>query len=361
MRKLDLQELKDIMVGSSILSTGGGGSMEEGVSVVEAQWNSGKEFIMLDFDEIEDEKYYANPYYCGSMVVDSDIDESVFDGSDIALSLKALEEYMEVDFHGVVSIEYGAGSTGEMMAIAARTGKYIVDADAAGRAVPELQFSTYYITEQPITPLAVGTIYGDVAVIPQVKNDARAEALTRFMAVGTHGAVGMTDHPIKGKDLRGSVIPGALTKAQKVGQAQREALESGKDPIKTILEVANGKLLFTGRVTKETEWENKDGFTIGNIHLEGLDSSIGHKGRVWYKNENMMFWIDDEVRLTCPDLICVVERKTANPISNPGCEDGMEVCVLGFPSHELWKTERGLGILNPRFFGFDYDCVFLED
>lgn len=361
MRKLDLQELKDIMTGCSILSTGGGGSMEEGLSVVEAQWKAGKEFKMLEFNEIEDERYYANPYYCGSMVVDSDIDESVFDGSDIALSLEALEGYMNVDFHGVVSIEYGAGNTGEVMAIAARTGKYIVDADAAGRAVPELQFSTYYITQQPITPFAVGTIYGDMVIIPKVKKDARAEALTRFMAVATHGAVGMTDHPIKGSDLKMSVIPGALTKAQRVGQAQREALEAGKNPIEAILEVANGKLLFTGSVTKETGWENKDGFTLGDIYIQGLGNYSGHNGRVWYKNENMMFWIDDTVHLTCPDLICVVDRKTANPITNPSCEEGMEVCVLGFPCHDLWKTERGLEILNPRFFGFDHDCVFLED
>ncbi len=263
MKKLNLQELHDIMMGCAILGTGGGGSLTEGASVVEKQWNAGKEFKLLDFSEIQDDAYYASPYYCGCMVPEEqEAEEELFDGSDIALSVRELEKYMNTNFHGVVSIEYGAGNTGEVMAIAAQTGKYIVDADAAGRAVPELQFSTYYVTGQPIIPLAVGTIYGDVAIIPTVKEDARAEALTRFMAVATHGAVGMTDHPILGKDLKHAVIPGAISRAQKVGRARREAAESGKDPIQAILETAGGKLLFTGRVTGDTNWYDKDGFTL---------------------------------------------------------------------------------------------------
>ena len=36
----------------------------------------------------------------------------------------------------------------------------------------------------------------------------------------------------------------------------------------------------------------------------------------------------------------------------------MELCVLGFKCHELWRTKRGLEILNPEFFGFDMECRF---
>ena len=74
----------------------------------------------------------------------------------------------------------------------------------------------------------------------------------------------------------------------------------------------------------------------------------------------MMMWVDGKLRLTCPDLICVLEQKTGMPVTNPNCKEGMELCVLGLPCHELWKTEKALEILNPRFFGFDEDCVFLE-
>ena len=258
MKKLTLQEIKDTLVGCTILGTGGGGSLESGLEAVEKAWNAGHEFKLLSFDEINDDSYYANPYYCGSIVPKGDTSQKR--GDEIATSVKALEEYMGVQFEGLVSIEYGGGNTGAVMAAAARTGKYIVDADAAGRAVPELQFSTYYVTENPITPFSVGTSFGDMAIVTNVENDARAEALSRYMAIGSGGLVGMTDHPIKGDKLRHAVIPNALTYAATVGRAQREAVERGSDPIQAILDTGKGKLLFQGTVTGESEWGIKEGF-----------------------------------------------------------------------------------------------------
>lgn len=311
MKKLTLQEIKDTLVGCTILGTGGGGSLESGLEAVEKAWNAGHEFKLLSFDEINDDSYYANPYYCGSIVPKGDTSQKR--GDEIATSVKALEEYMGVQFEGLVSIEYGGGNTGAVMAAAARTGKYIVDADAAGRAVPELQFSTYYVTENPITPFSVGTSFGDMAIVTNVENDARAEALSRYMAIGSGGLVGMTDHPIKGDKLRHAVIPNALTYAATVGRAQREAVERGSDPIQAILDTGKGKLLFQGTVTGESEWGIKDGFTVGTIHIAGEGAFTHQTSKIWYKNENMVMWIDDKVNLTCPDLICVVEKLPATP------------------------------------------------
>ena len=359
MKQLSLQEIKDILVGCTILGTGGGGSLEKGLESVTKEWEAGHKFNLMAFDEINDNGYYANPYYCGTIVPKGD--KSQKRGDEIATSVKALEEYMGVNFEGLVSIEYGGGNTGEAMAAAARTGKYIVDADAAGRAVPELQFSTYYVTGNPITPFSVGTAYGDMAIVTQVEDDSRAEALSRYMAIGSGGLVGMTDHPIKGDKLKHAVIPNALTFAGSVGRAQREAVENGTDPIQAILTAGNGKLLFQGTVSGETEWGIKEGFTVGNIHIAGQGDYQNQNARIWYKNENMVMWVNDEVRLTCPDLICVVEKATGYPGTNPNCTDGMEVAVLGFHCHEIWTRDRALEILNPRFFGFDMDCVFLGE
>lgn len=302
MKKLTLQEIKDTLVGCTILGTGGGGSLESGLEAIEKAWNAGHEFKLLSFDEINDDSYYANPYYCGSIVPKGD--NSQKRGDEIATSVKALEEYMGVQFEGLVSIEYGGGNTGAVMAAAARTGKYIVDADAAGRAVPELQFSTYYVTENPITPFSVGTSFGDMAIVTNVENDARAEALSRYMAIGSGGLVGMTDHPIKGDKLRHAVIPNALTYAATVGRAQREAVERGSDPIQAILDTGKGKLLFQGTVTGESEWGIKEGFTVGTIHIAGEGAFAHQTSKIWYKNENMVVLC----RLLCRLLRRIIDR-----------------------------------------------------
>lgn len=359
MRILNYQEVGDILTGCTILGTGGGGSLQSGLAAVEKEFSEGREFKLLEFHEIEDDSWFTSPYFCGSIMPAGQ--ETVITGEEIPDAVKALEEHMGVKFDGLVSIEYGGGNTGEAMAAAARLGKVIVDADAAGRAVPELQFSTYYVTEQPITPFSVTTRYGDVVIVKRVDSDARAEALSRFMAVGSGNLVGMADHPICGKNLKNSVVPSALSYAERVGKARREAEEQGKNPVKAIIEAANGTLLFEGTVSGETGWEVKDGFTLGTICLEGTENFRNSSGRVWYKNENMVFWINEEVKLTCPDLICVVERKSGMPVTNPNCREGMELCVLGFKCHELWKRDRGIEILNPGFFGFDMECCFLDE
>ena len=357
MKVLNQKEVEDILVGCTILGTGGGGSLDEGLEAVKNAYKNGYEFRLLAFDEISDNKYYINPYFCGSVSPNEEKKEL---SNELVMAIEALEEYMAVKFDGVVSIEYGGGNTGQAMAAAAEMGKFIVDCDAAGRAVPELQFSTYFITNKPIFPFSVATRFGDIGIFPKVKDDARAEALSRFMAVGSDGSVGMADHPIKGSLLKESVIPNALSYAGSVGRAQREANESGNDPIEEIISAADGFLLFEG-VVSEVQWEKKDGFTVGTINIDGLNSFGGNSFKIWYKNENMVSWKNEEPYVTCPDLICIVYNDTGYPITNPNCKTGDKVAVLGFESHDLWKTEKGLSILNPRFFGFDMDCRYIKN
>lgn len=358
MKVLSILDLKDILVGCTILGTGGGGSLDEGLEAVENAYNQGYEFKLLDFDEIHDDKYYINPYFCGSVSPNEEKNEL---GNELVIAVEALEKYMNVSFDGIVSIEYGGGNTGQAMAAAAEMGKYIVDCDAAGRAVPELQFSTYFVTDKPIYPFSVATKFGDIGIFPKVRDDERAEALSRFMAVGSEGNIGMADHPIKGNLLRNSVIPNALSYAGKVGKAQRESLEKGIDPIQEIIKVGNGHLLFEGTVKDGTAWDKKDGFTVGTIYIDGINKYEDDILKIWYKNENMISWKNGEPYVTCPDLICVVDNKTGYPITNPNCKVGQDIAVLGFGCHDLWKTEKGLSILNPRFFGFDIDCGYIKD
>lgn len=359
MKRLSLQEVQDILVGCTILSTGGGGDLDEGLNAVREVFKNNKEFKLLAFDEVNDEAYYVNPYFCGSISPKTETCKKE-EKKELIFAVKALEEYMEEEFEGIVSIEYGGGNTGQAMAAAAMLGKYIVDCDAAGRAVPELQFSTYSITEQSISPFSIATKYEDTVIFQKVLDDERAEALSRAMAVATDNSVGMADHPIQGKNLKTSVIPSALSYAGKVGQAQREAVENGVDPIKKIVEAANGYILFKGKVKDGTQWEIKDGFTVGTICIDGINEYSNQNFKIWYKNENMISWKNGEIYVTCPDLICVVDNKTGYPITNPNNSKDDEIAVLGFKAHELWRSEKGLKLLNPSFFGFDIHYVPIE-
>lgn len=365
MKKLTFEEAKDILVGCTLLSTGGGGDLNKGLSLIKEDFKNNLEYKLISLEEIEDEALFASPYFCGSIGEEGGKDNyskyTKINKSPAVVAVQALERYFQEELSGMVSAEYGGMNTAVAMSTAARLNKFIVDADAAGRAVPDLQFSTFYVSKKSIAPLAVADDIGDVAVFERVVDDFRAEDLVRSLSIVSGGMVGMVDHPLKGKDLKGTVIPGALSYAQMVGRAQRQALIEGKDPVKEIIKAVEGYLLFNGIVKKDTEWENKGGFTLGSIEIEGKENFIGQNFKIWFKNENIISWRNEEILVTVPDLICVVETDTAYPLTNPFCKKDMQVSVLGFKAPSVWRTERGLSILNPRFFGFDVLYIPIEE
>ena len=75
--------------------------------------------------------------------------------------------------------------------------------------------------------------------------------------------------------------------------------------------------------------------------------------RVRFKNENIVAWKDGVVSVLPPDLISVVDSRTAMAISNPEFEPGRAVTVLGFPAPAIWRTPAGLRVFGPAHFGLD--------
>lgn len=365
MRKLSYDEVKDLLVGCTILSTGGGGDLNKGLKQVEEDFQNGLEYKLVSLEEVDESALFACPYFCGSIGSTREQDRydtyPKIDKPETVVAVEALERFFGEKLGGIVSIEYGGLNTGVALSTAARLNRCVVDGDAAGRAVPDLQFSTFYVYEKPIYPLAVANSIGDVAVFERVVDDFRAEDLVRALSLVSGRMIGMADHPCRGRELKKSIIPDALSYAEKVGKAQRRALENGKNPVDAIVATAGGYLLFNGVVREDTAWKNEGGFTIGTIEIEGTGRDEGKSCRIWFKNENIICWRDREVLATVPDLICVVQAKTGYPITNPFCKKGMKVFVLGFKAPEVWRTARGLAILNPGFFGFDVEYVPIEE
>lgn len=361
--KLDFQDVRDILVGCTILSTGGGGDLDKGSSLVEEDFKRGLEYHLVPLSEIDDESFYTSPYFCGAIGPQKEdplVRYPKIEELETVAAVSTLEKYIGKPVPGLVSIEYGGMNTAVAMSTAAKLGKFTVDADAAGRAVPDLQFSTFYVREIPIYPLAVASKIGDVGIFEHFADDFRAEDIIRAIAVVSGGMLGMTDHPCQGRNLKRSVIPGALSYAGKVGRAQRVAREKGLDPVREIVLAGKGFHLFDGIVKEDSNWKIEKGFTYGTTEIEGMGAFKNHEMKIWFKNENMISWLDEEPFITPPDMICVVEKATGYPVTNPYCKKEMAVSVIGFKAPEIWRTERGLSVLNPRFFGFDLDYVPIE-
>ena len=63
---------------------------------------------------------------------------------------------------------------------------------------------------------------------------------------------------------------------------------------------------------------------------------------------------------TSPDIISVVDLKTGDSIVNPNLKERDEVDVIALKARPQFRNSKGIGILDPRHFGFDFDYVPIE-
>ncbi len=366
MKLLTRQDLLDILYGCTILGTGGGGSLEKGLALIEDALNKGKQFRLVDFSEVPGDAWIATPYMCGSISPSTPELEAQYaslpklDEPEPYLAYRALEAYFGKEFYGVISTELGGGNTAEALYVAALLDRYIIDADPAGRSVPELQHSTYCIYDLPIYPMACANQFGDVAILPKVVNDLRAEALVRAMAVVSKNRMGVADHPAQAKVLREAVIRGAISHAWKIGKAFREAKERGELAAPHIAAVAGGFVLFKGTVSRH-HYDTVEGFTVGDVYIQGEGGYAGSEYHIWFKNEHIIAWRDGRVDVTVPDLICVFDDDRNDPNLNPFFHEGLKVSVIGLPAPAQWRTRRGLELFGPKHFGFAIEYQPIEE
>ena len=360
MRTLNREDLVNILYGAAILGTGGGGSLTEGIELIDEALAAGKTFRLASFDDLAPEDLIGTPYGCGAISPLTEAERKKYARLPEAqenfyiLCMKQMEAYMGKELKAVISTELGGHNTATALYCGAMADKLIVDGDPAGRSVPGLQHSTYYLHNVPMCPISVMNKFGEGAVVTSVFDDERAEDPVRALAVVSQNIVAVMDHVNTAEVLKNAVIRGAISQSEAIGKAFLTAKAQGGDFVSAVTEAGKGKPMFRGVVTKST-YETRDGFTFGDTEIRGAGEYAGHTLRVWYQNENIISWLDGEIFVTVPDLICLFDLDEKMPQLNPYAREGENVAVIALPAPNEWTTQRGLEIFGPRFFGYDVD------
>ena len=360
MRTLNREDLVNILYGAAILGTGGGGSLTEGIELIDEELAAGKTFRLASFDDLAPEDLIGTPYGCGAISPLTEAERKKYARLPEAqenfyiLCMKQMEAYMGKELKAVISTELGGHNTATALYCGAMADKLIVDGDPAGRSVPGLQHSTYYLHNVPMCPISVMNKFGEGTVVTSVFDDERAEDLVRALAVVSQNIVAVMDHVNTAEVLKNAVIRGAISQSEAIGKAFLTAKAQGGDFVSAVTEAGKGKPMFRGVVTKST-YETRDGFTFGDTEIRGAGEYAGHTLRVWYQNENIISWLDGEIFVTVPDLICLFDLDEKMPQLNPYAREGENVAVIALPAPNEWTTQRGLEIFGPRFFGYDVD------
>ncbi|ALM74496.1 DUF917 domain-containing protein [Thermococcus barophilus] len=345
--ELDEDSLIDIITGSTVLGCGGGGSPNNGLRLVKKELKRGREFKIINIHGIPNHKRTVSAYFVGP------IDEGKKYGNLATEAIVGLADFLNEDFFAIIPTEMGGNSTAVALSASARLGIPTVNGDMAGRAVPELHHSVYYVYGHNMAPFSMVTRQGDVMIVPKIKNDITAEKLVRGVVSSTNSKVGVASHPIRGKISKKILIKNSLSYAQKLGKILREADNWISEFLKE-----GAFLLFKGKCIF-LKWKNEKGFTVGELELQGIDEFKGESYRIWFKNENIASWRNGKIDVTVPDLITTLTLD-GKPVINSEIKVGKEYVVFGFKAPEIWRSQKGLEIFGPKYFGLNVKYVPIE-
>ena len=136
-----------------------------------------------------------------------------------------------------------------------------------------------------------------------------------------------------------------------------DALASAlKKPTRVVcLETPSNPLLKIVDLRRET----LRGWAIGHAIIEGFTD--GQRLEVTFRNEYLRARSGDRTLAIVPDLICILDRETGEPITTENLKYGQRVKVVGASVPPIMRSARALEVWGPHAFGFDEPFVPIEE
>ncbi|MEZ9369333.1 MULTISPECIES: DUF917 domain-containing protein [unclassified Shewanella] len=358
MKTLTRVDLSDILHGCAILGTGGGGELDEGFYYIDKALAEGKTFKLVSVDDVPQGKKICTPYMLGALSPMTPEEEQQYtrlpksSSSSIMTAFRRLEKYTGDEFYGTICCELGGSNTAISFYVAAMANGYIIDADVAGRAVPEITHSTYYFNNIPAAPIVTANEFGECFICENVIDDLRAENVVRALSMISRNDIAAIDHAMPIEQVKDAVIKGTISKSLEIGKAYRLAKENNQDIADAIASHGGGYVAFRGSIAKY-QFKTQDGFTLGDIFIEGTGQHLNDRYHIEVKNENLVSRLNGVVDVTIPDLICCLDMDSNSPITNPNVSYGVNVAVIVLPAPKEFVTEKGLQAFGPAYVGID--------
>jgi uncharacterized protein len=163
-------------------------------------------------------------------------------------------------------------------------------------------------------------------------------------------------------EIKRHAVLHTTSQAITIGREVRRARAAHEDTIAATIRVANGKLLFRGKVI-DVQRRTTEGFLRGTTRIAGLDADAGAVFEIAFQNEFSVGWRDGVVAVTTPDLICVLDSLSGEAIGTESLRYGQRVSIIALPSPAIHRTPKGLQHVGPQAFGYDipFKSVFAED
>lgn len=351
LRTLTIEDIRALEIGAAILGTGGGGNPYIGRLRTEQLLKAGRTLSVLPLEALDDDDLVAGVGGIGAPVVGI---EKIERGDECLQAMRAVERATGRQAAAVISCEIGGANSMEPIITGAQAGLPVVDGDGMGRAFPELQMCTFFIYGLKPAPAAIADEKDNSVVFTGTQDMFWLERLSRATAVDMGATAGYALPPMRGEFVRRVAVPGTVTQAIDLGYAVLLARRKKRNPVEAILKACDGVLLFEGKIV-DVNRRLARGFAVGRATLHGLGADAGATLAIDLQNENLIAIRDGTPIATVPDLICMVDLESGQPITTEVLRYGLRVAVLGLPCHPLLSAPEALAVIGPRAFGYDLE------
>jgi DUF917 family protein len=348
------EDVDAFLLGATLLGSGGGGEAAVWAHRVEAALPpAGIELLSLAQAQARGLSSVAAVGMIGATSV---LVEKLPHGGEIAEAVAASRRWNGLPVDALMPVEAAGLNAALAVAAAAELGLPLLDVDLMGRALPRFdQLSLVAVESGLIRSAALAETGGQVLVLDHSTPSMLERAVRSYVSIAG-GWAGASFGPVATADLPDRCCEGTLARAIWLGRALEAASEDGGNEPAAIAEALGGLLLGTGRVVDvargSVRYPNRARFAVAG--------RTGPVLRVEAENEYLLVLADGEPAVSCPELILVLDRRTARPIAVDRLRAGDDVQVLALPGPPWWwGAPQRLASVGPRAFGIDLDPVRL--
>jgi uncharacterized protein len=349
--RITVDHLESFAIGAWIMGTGGGGDPYFSLLEAKKHWAEGKSVDLIDPMSLGDDDLIACVGQMGAPLV---MQERLCDGPVIAATITMMEKHIGRKFKAIMLWEVGGNNGFQAILAGALLGLPVVDCDAMGRAFPQADMTTFAISGFSAAPWTMVDPRHNSVIFTEAVDWTWMERMTRRVCAVLGSAAATCKAPRVGHEVKSGTCLYTATKAMRIGRTVQDARKVHADPVAAVVESENGMLLFQGKVT-DVMRRTTEGWLRGTVQIAGLDANRGETFRLDFQNEWSIGWQNDEVKVTVPDLICLLDSVSGEAIGTETIRYGQRVTVIALPAPAILMSPKGLKHVGPRAFGYDID------
>ena len=275
-------------------------------------------------------------------------------GTEFDRALAVVERWSGQRAVALTSIEAAGVNGVTALLTAVGRGLPVLDVDACGRALPRLDQFSLAVEDVSLTPLALCPPGGSVVVVDEA-DPRTVERTVRSVVAASGGWAAIALAPQSAATAWASGMPGTTARCLQLGRRLLELPDQA--PVRALAEAVDGTVLAAGRVV---DVSRSSGVGFGRGSLTVRDHGTNALLRVEMENEFLVALEDGLPVATTPDVIALLDRRTAVPVLGERVRRGDDVVVVQIASPVFWREPRRLAAVSPRAFGIDVDPVLVD-